>query len=265
MIRAIPPLTDKHKKLLKFLFIKFPIILVILIFVMIGALKLVERYPAPLREGFEKYLSQQTNTNATIGHVKKVAFYPNIDIQLEDITLHRSNNAAIIDLKVEKFNISAPLSDLFIRKGRINFIDIQNLTANKNILTPFDIELKTVQIIDRADNEDKALFVAEGQYAGKKFNLTADIQKNKKFYRVLGLIPLHISLENYQIKTILQKNLFDVILSSLTFQKDNKVSDIKDFIFIENKTYKTDNPLACLYLNAGEDLQQCDQYLKGNE
>ncbi len=258
-------LTDKHKKRLKFFLIKLPIILVVFVFVMIGALKLVERYPDPLREGFEKYLSEQTRTQVTIGQVDKVAFHPNIDIQLQKITLHRANNAAIIEGEAEKFALSVPLAGLFIKKGRINFLEIRNLKANKNIFTAFDIDIKTAQIIDDEADSTKANFTAQGIYGGKEFDIDVEIQKDKKSYIVPKKLLISVNLGAYKIEASLQKSLLDVVLMGVIFQKGSEVAPKKDYPFLDGQAYAMDNPLACLYQYAGGDLAQCNKYLKGNE
>lgn len=258
-------ISDKHKKRLKFFLIKLPIILAIFVLIMIGALKLVERYPDPLREGFEKYLSQQTKTQASISKVDKVAFYPNIDIQLGDITLHKSNNAALIEGEAEKFALSVPLSGLFVQKGRVNFFEIKNLKANKNIFTTSDIYIKNAEIIDHDSNLEKANIIINGTYGGNIFDLNIEINKDKKSYLVPKNLPFEMSLGDYKITASLQKNLLDVALKGLVFEKGGDVMPAKDYVFIEGQVYATDNPLACLYQNADNNLKQCDQYLKGDE
>lgn len=256
-------LSAKHKKRLKLLFIKVPIALVLLCLLMIGALKLVERYPDPLKEGFEKYLSERTNTSTTIGNLEKVTFYPDIDIRLENLTMHRNSNTAIIDMEAEKIYISVPLSGFFIKQGRVNFIEIKNVKAEEKIFTPYGLVLHSAKIIDKEGPEQYGSFlIADGIYGGKEFNFEAEIQKDRKSYKIPDSLSFSLALGGYELNATTQKKALTVSLKNLTFQKGNQTADAKDYVFVEKGNYTTDNPLACLYLHAGDDLKKCDEYLK---
>ena len=69
--------TKKRKRLKLFLF-TIPVIMMVVVGIMLVALKVVERYPIPLRQGFEQYLSNVTGTNATISELEEIKFFPNI-------------------------------------------------------------------------------------------------------------------------------------------------------------------------------------------
>jgi hypothetical protein len=256
-------LTDKHKKRLKFWFIKIPIIVGLFCLFVIAALKLVERYPEPLKEGFEKYLSELTATDTTIGVLDKAAFYPHIDIRLRDMTMHRADNAAIIDIEAEKLNVSVPLSGIFVRRGKINLLDIVNFKAQENVLTPFAFHIEKAKIIDREGPDQYGSFiVADGLYAEKSFSFEAEIEKQDDFYIVPGSLSFSIILGEYELNTTTQQRDGNIILTNTTFQKGTQKSAATDYIFVEKSKYKTNNPLACLYQNAGNAIEQCDQYLE---
>ncbi len=255
--------SDKNKKRLKFFLVKLPIFFVILGVICIGALKLVERYPDQLKQGFEKYLSEQTQTKTTIGTLDRVTFFPNVDIHLHHMTMHNQNNAAVIDMTVEKFYVSIPLSGLFIRHGRLHLIDIENMVVEQNIVTPHSLTIESAKIIDKEGPEQYgSFFIANGVYGEKKFNIEAEIEKDRKSYKIPDNLSFSLILGEYQINATTQKKLSTVLLTNLVFQKNNIKTQTKDYPLVEKGNYTTNNPLACLYLHAGDDIKQCDQYLE---
>lgn len=256
-------LSDKHKKRLKLLFIKLPIFIGLLCLVMIGALKLVERYPEPLKEGFEKYLSEKTNTNTTVERLEKAAFYPDIDIRLHNMTMHRVSNAAIVDMEAEKFYISVPLSGLFTQSGKVNLLDVENLRASEKIFTPHSFHLEKAEIINRQGPEKYGSFiVANGLYGDQKMNFEAEIKKKDDAYIVPDNVSFSVKLGPYQFNGTTEKKLTDVLIKDAIFQKGLNKSSPNNYVLVKKGKYTQDNPLACLYLYAGSDLKQCDQYLK---
>ena len=118
---------SRRKKFIKWIFIRIPIILIILAAMMIGSLKLVERYPEPLRDGIEEFLSKNSDTNATIGVLERVKFFPNIEIYLRDVTMHNTQNAAVVNIALESAKISAPFWSMFFGGSQLNNISITNL------------------------------------------------------------------------------------------------------------------------------------------
>jgi len=256
-------LTPKHKKRLKFLFIKIPIFIGIFCLIMIAALKLVERYPDPLKEGFENYLSDLTATDTTIGILNKAAFYPNVDIRVEDMKMHRGDNAAIIDMEADIVNVSVPLSGIFIRQGKLNLLNIKNFKSAPNFLTPAELLIKSAEIVEKTGPEQYGAFVvASGLYGQKEFLLEVEIQKGKKYYIIPDSVSFSLSLGEYQLNAATSQKNGNILLTNTTFEKGDKKSSIKEYIFIENNLYNKDNPLVCLYENAGNTIQECDQYLE---
>jgi len=144
----------------------------------------------------------------------------------------------------------------------MNAFMIEDLRMVEDVFTPFDVQIKNANIFDKDTNENEAYFKADGIYAGKDFLVQATLEKDKKSYIVPKIIPFSIQLGDYSVKATLRKKAFEVLLTGLIFEKGARTSPSKDYIFVESGGYKTDNPLACLYLNAGNDLQQCDQYLE---
>jgi len=257
----------KYKKRMKFLFLKLPIFMALFFLMMIVALKLVERYPAPLKEGFEKYLSQTTNTNTTVERLEKAAFFPNIDIRLHNMTMHRNDNAAIIDIEADKIFISVPLSGLFIRKGKINLLDIENFTALEGVLTPALLEIESAQIVDREGPEQYGSFViVKGRYAEKPLLIEAEIKKEKDYYIIPNDLSVSIKLGAYEVDATTEQRDGNILLVNTVFNKGDAQENIRtqatEYLFVEKNEHRENNPLSCLYFNAGTAIENCDQYLE---
>ena len=146
-------LQPKLKKLLRFLITRLPFVLLISLLIMAGSLKLVERYPVPIKEGFEKVLNERTKTNTTIGTIDKISFIPDFNIVMNNLTMHNRDNAAIIELEVGKFEMKAPFWVVFLNGNKINHLYAADIKANKGLLSPHDLEIKTVEVVDKQGPE----------------------------------------------------------------------------------------------------------------
>lgn len=252
---------NRRKKLFKFVFLKFPIFVMIFMAVMIAALKLVERYPDPLREGFEQYLSQGTRTNATIGKLDKFAFFPNIDIRLREITFHNRNNAAEIDLTIEYAEVSAPLWSIFTGNNRLKNLDIQKFDAKENVVTPQALYIAKAGIVNKTGPEQYGSFItAEGTYNKRKMFFEAEVEKKGADYYVPKAVSFTLSLGSAALDATLDKGLLDVKLKNTVFTLAGKKSEAKDYILVKSGEYNKNNPLTCLYEKA--DIQDCKIYLE---
>ncbi len=186
---------QRLKKLAKFLFIKFPIFLGIIALMMIVSLKMVERFPDPLREGFQQYLSQAYNTNATIGQLEKIAFFPKIDVRASDITMHNNANAALIDMEIKSIAIQSPFWSMIFNTGHLNRLMVEGLKANAGFILPHAIEINKLDIIDKEGPDQYGSFVvAEGSYNNQEMNFEAEIKKIKSGYKILGKILLILAI-----------------------------------------------------------------------
>jgi hypothetical protein len=182
-------------KLAKFLAIKLPIVFAVMAIMMIVSLKLVERYPDPLREGFQQYLSAAYNTNATIGKLEKITFFPTINVHATNVTMHNKSNAAKIDMEVKSTIISAPFWSMLLHAGRIKTLQVKGLQATAGSLLPYDLEIYDLNIIDKEGPEQYGSFiVAEGSYHGQKMTFEAEIQKLKSNYKISRDTPFSLKI-----------------------------------------------------------------------
>lgn len=256
----------RFQKFLKWILFRFPLFLVIIAAVMIGALKLVERYPIPLTQGFEQYLSKATGTSATIGKLKNIRFFPSFDIHIEYLTMHNYNNAAVVDLDVDSVVISAPFLSMLFSGNKLNTLSIKNLTSKAGLITPLDIEITTADIFDKSGPEQYgSFFMVEGMYNNKKLSMQAEVSKKGRSYYIPSEIPFSLTVGDTVLNAQLDKGFTQVFLRNVVFSKGQKTSIAADYPLVQSREYNKDNPLMCVLENGDSPL--CDIYLdnKGSE
>lgn len=251
---------DRLKKIRRFLFKKLPIILVVLFLMIIATLKMVERYPGPLREGFEEYLSSSYNSNATIGRLEKVKFFPTVDIHAENITMHQQSNAAIIQMEIQSFKVKAPFWSLFFNTGHIYDLDIQNLKANEGFILPKNFSIKKLSTLKREGPDQYGAFlIAGGTYNNQPAMLEAELESTNKGYKISSTIPYSLTLSNASLNGEIEKqhDVTRTLNTVLSIQAQS--SEAKDYAVFKDNKFLTDNPLYCL-LNA-DNLKGCGIYI----
>ncbi len=256
---------SRVKKFLKVFFVIIPIILMVFGGVMIGALKLVERYPDPLKEGFEKFLSERSHTNATIGILEKVTFFPVMEIQLRNLTLHNRDNAAIIELEAEWIEIDVPFWSVFLGTGKIYDLQVENLKAQAGLLSPKALYIEDLRIVDKAGAEESSpqygsFFVVDGTYADKKMSFEAKLDKLEKGYSIPEEIQFFLRVGSAELNASMVKGYSEVNLNNLVFSQGKKTSLARDYKLIGSKKHNEDNPLDCMLEHA--DGEECERYLE---
>jgi hypothetical protein len=252
---------SNFKKFLRFFLTRLPFAIVLGLLIMAGSLKLVEKYPVPLKEGFEKFLSEKTKTNATIGTLEKITFIPSFDVQMRNLTMHNRDNAGVIDLEIKEINFEAPAWSIFLNGKRITRLEALNIKANADILAPHLLEITSMKIEDRNGPEQYGSFlVATGKYAGHKMDFEAAIEKSGNNYKITNQIPFNLQLDNYAVTGTYQKKFSGVWMNEAVFSKGNSQSETQDYLLMKSGDYNRDNPLACLVDN--KELNVCDKYLE---
>lgn len=253
---------ERLKKLGRFLAVKVPIIIAIIIIMMIVSLKLVERYPDPLRQGFEDYLSRTYGSTATIGQLERVQFFPNIVVTARDVTMHNRSNAAVIDIAVDYIDIEAPFTSMIFGTGKIKNLDIRNLTAAEHFILPKALDIKNLSIAEENGPEQYGAFLtADGKYAGQKMSLQAELEKSGNLYKVGQSIPFSLSLGGAVINAQMVKERGGkVLLKNTVYTASGKETEARDYILAEQGEFKKDNPLTCL-IDEGA-VNQCQEFFK---
>lgn len=251
---------EKRRKLMKWVFWRIPIALMIIGAILIGALKIVEGYPDPLRQGFEQYLSEATGRNATIGTLEEIKFFPNFILHAKNITVHNLSNAAVIDLEIEDIKINSPFSSVFFGSKKINDFSLTNLTANKDMFGPHEVEIKNAEISVKEGPEQFGSFlVANGLYGERSAVFEAELDVGEYNYRIPATIKFSIKVADYEVSASLKRKLTSVALENTVLSVGDKQSPARSYVLSKGKTYNKDNPLTCIFVQ--ENLQDCDKYL----
>ncbi len=227
---------------------------------MIATLKLVERYPDPLRQGFEEYLSGLYDANATIGRLEKVSFFPQINIHAEEITIHNKSNAALIKIDIQSFKVSAPFLSIFLNTGFLNNLSIQGLNAVEGAILPRSFEIKEVNIVKKEGPEQYGAFIiGGGTYDKEPMTFEAQLKEKKNGYRLEDQIPFSLKLGNAKLNAQIQSKGGNIKMLNSTLVLDNTSSNSKDYIIFENNKFNEENPLYCLL--SKESQLECEKYL----
>lgn len=251
----------KKKRFLKFLFIKFPIILLVLGLILYTTLRLAERYPVPLREGLEEYISGAFGASASIGQMNQFSFVPNIDIEVEDISLHRMNNAAKIDLKVQSAKIVIPFWAAFLGQNKFKTFEMNNIVSEAGVILPQAFDFNAIQIIEKNGPEQYGDFVIiEGIYGGKDFYVEGKINKVGTNYMVPSSVPFVLTMGDLVLNGTIERGLRGVSLVNGTMEIAGEKGVIDDYALVKSGEYTKNNPLSCIFDYA--DGAQCREYLK---
>lgn len=252
---------QRLKKLGKFLIIKLPLILGVLFLMIIGTLKLVERYPDPLRQGFEDYLSRTYNTNATIGKLEHIEFFPLVNVHATNITMHQKSNAAVVQMDVESFKISAPFWSLFMNSGRLYGLEIKNLKSSEGFLLPKAMHLEKLTIENRDGPEQYGAFlIGSGAYNGQKSDLEADVEKKQTGYKIPSNIPYSLQIATVNLNGQIDRKGSRTQTLNTVLSMGSKTSTAQDYEVYKDGEFVSDNPLYCV-LNA-DNLKTCDSYIQ---
>ena len=251
----------KRRKRLKFFLFKVPIFFMIIGAILIGALKLVERYPDPLRQGFEEYLSKSTNTNATIGQLKVIKFFPVVTVHAQNITFHNAANAALIDLEIEDIKFSAPFGSMFLGAGKFNSFELKNFVSEKNFLSANRLEIISAKIINEKGPDQFGSFLKlVGNVNERAAEIEIEIEPLTYNYRLGKTIPFSLSVGEYLVSATLQRNFKNVEFENLVFSKGDNQAKAKNYFLNQKNDYQKNNPVHCLLM--GDDINKCDVYLK---
>ncbi len=258
-------MTEDQKRRLnelgKFLGIKLPIFLAVIFILMILTLKLVERYPDPLREGFQEYLSNTYGTNATIGKLEEIQFFPIVNVHATNVTMHNKSNAALVEMSVESFKVSAPFWSLFLNTGRLYGLEIRGLLANEGFILPKEIRAEAVEIFNRdGHNQYGAFLIASGTYDNQKMAFEAELDKKENGYSIPKKIPYALGLGKTEVTGQVFRKGQNVQTLNTVLSVGGQNSEVHDYDVSKRGSFSTDNPLYCV-LNA-DNLKNCEEYLE---
>lgn len=248
------------RKLAKLFLVKIPLALCVLGGVFILSLKLVEGYPDPLRQGFEDYLSKAYHTSATIEHLDKATFFPVLDIQISDITMHSLSNAAKIDMGMKSVILQAPFWSMFYNTGQLYALKIDKLETQAGFLLAHAINLENIEIIDREGPEQYGAFlVSSGTYNDLPLNFEAKLKKLNKGYKIDQTIPFYLKIGPMELNAQTGISGGKTMMDNATLTYNSKISVAKDYILFEDQQFTQDNPLYCMI--HATDIKECSAYI----
>lgn len=136
-------------KLLK-TFLKITFIAAIFLFVILTVLANVGGNSDALKQGVEQFASEQLHRPVQIGTFNEMQFFPDIRIDVADVTVSDSaeNKDPVIELG--SFVVSIGFFDVAFSTGRIKEMDIQGLKIMQGIYTESAIALDYLRIDDGA-------------------------------------------------------------------------------------------------------------------
>jgi hypothetical protein len=255
---------NKLKKFLRFFLTRLPFVLILAAVLLGGSLKLVERYPVPLKEGFENFLSEKTNSNTTIGTLDEIKFIPAFTVSMNNLTMHNRDNAAIIDLSVKSVNFKAPFWTVFLNGKTINELRITDVQAAENILSPLPMTVEKITIEEKNGPQQYGAFlVANGTYGGKKLFFEAALEKRGEAYKIPKEIPFVVEIGNYALNANYKSRFSGALLEQAVFSRQDQVTPARNYVLTEDGEFVKTNPLICMLHS--EDLSDCDNYLTEEE
>ena len=252
------------RKFAKWFLIRLPIAFIILGVVFAITLKMVERYPDSLKDGFEEFLSQATQTSATITTVNEIKFFPTVELDLADITFHELDNAAITNLSVRRVALKLPFWSSIIGARRLDYFNVENLRAKSEAILPYDLTVTKAEIVD-FDGPDRygSFLIADGKYRDEAAKFEIKMKKLEQGYKLPKSLEFSLTIGAYQLNGELVKNFSSTKIENAVFQKGSVVSNAKNYDFFDKDSRNTENPLSCII--DAEKLEECDIYLENNK
>lgn len=251
------------KKAAKWFLVRLPFVLILSVLCLVGALKLVEGHPDALQKGLEEFFSGATQTRTTIGTVDEVAFFPSIDVQMNDITFHDMENAALIPLTIKTLDLKFPFSSVFVNSGKFEDILIEGFRSQEGFLYAHELYIEKMTTVSKEGPDQYGSFiVANGTYRQHPMTLEVKVEKTEKGYKIPRSIPFSLTNGDYALNAQYD-NKRHAKLTDAVLSKGKLSSKAMTYELIQKKQYNKNNPLSCLI--EAEDLAECDNYLNSTE
>ncbi|NQZ14427.1 MAG: hypothetical protein HRT94_06375 [Alphaproteobacteria bacterium] len=247
-------MAKKEKKKRSFwegFFTKLPWIVAFSIFFMILSLKAMERFPIPLKEGFENYFSNISGQTASIGVLRKSQFFPSLYIQMEDILLSQSENVAQQSMSIQKAQVHVPFVSMFIGGREFYNFGIEELKAEAKIFTDHPISIEKLSIIDSEVSEKQASLSAIGQYANQPMEASIDLKRSKTLfgsivYKIPRNAEMSMSIGNVSINGQVVTRGTNIFINDGTIKTAGNTSVLRGHDVVIEGTINKDNIISCL-------------------
>ncbi len=210
---------------------------------MYGTLKLVERSKDPLRQGIEQYLAETTNMFVSIDSLNEVTFFPRIRFDLRNIVMRQSADRDDVQIKIDSLGIAMPFWQLVWGQSAFEILQFKNVFIKKDIWVPYDLILSDIQA-EQDPKTEKSVLRAEGTYGGKKVLFYLELEsKRQSESKIL-----------YYIRTgkPLSLTIGDKVLSGLYDIHDKKIMLTQATLTGQGKTY---GPADVVFTQSGQDQE----------
>lgn len=269
MSKKAKPIKDKNKKsFLESFLVKLPWVIAITIFCMILSLKAMERFPGPLKEGFESYFSDISGQKASILSLEKIAFFPELYIQMKDMVFSDKDNVAITNMTIERGKIHIPFLSMFIGGRNIYDLEIHNLHASPDVITPHSIDIKMLDIVDIADNKDKGVLSISGEYADKPLSVNVGLTRKKTLlgnivYKIPQNTSIDLGIGAVSFKTDFINEGGNIWFRNGVLSYKNIDKTVEDSVFVKDRTVNKENIMACLLAHNYKAVDEiCNDYIR---
>ncbi|MBN8520719.1 MAG: hypothetical protein J0L77_02320 [Alphaproteobacteria bacterium] len=216
---------------------------------MYGTLKLVERSKDPLRQGIEQYLAETTNMFVSIDSLNEVTFFPRIRFDLRNIMMRQNTDQDTLQVKIESLDIAMPFWQLVWGQSAFEALSLKNIFIKKDIWFPYDLVLTHVQVEHDLKTE-RPVLRAEGAYGGKSASFYLELESKPKseesfLYYIRTGKPLSLTLGDKVLSGLYNIHDQKIMLSQATLSGNGKTYGPADVVFKQPGRDQTD-VLSCL-------------------
>lgn len=204
------------------LLLKILLGLVVLLAIVITVLANIGGNSETLKNTIEGFFQDATGYEAEIGTLNNLAFFPNINVDFEDLQLREPGNENPSVL-IDKLNVKIGFFDAVRSSGKIKNISIDNLRMKEGVITSKPLLISSITIADDPENPQRGLLSVQGKTGSQTIEASAtlaaygegkgrtyDMGNERTIKARIGDITIkadmknpsftHIDLENMEVK-----------------------------------------------------------------
>lgn len=166
-LKAAKPPTPGPSRFRKLL--RIPVIILVLMLASLGTMTLIGGNSESMKKLIEDYISESTGTQAEIGTLHRFGFYPEIALDVADVSLKRDGRE-VAYMGQARFSIGF----WSIATGRTRFrtFSLQDAYADPGIILPRAVVIKNMGI-----DPEKESLILEGTYGGEPVSIQLDLDR----------------------------------------------------------------------------------------
>lgn len=263
MSKKTKPKTSFFKSFFK----KLPWVLGFAIVFMILSLKVVERFPQPLKEGVEGYFQSASGHSVSITELEEITFFPEILIQMREIVFSDNVNIAQTNMTIESAKAHIPFLNMFTGGRRIYDFEVRNLNAKADVITPQEIMIEFLDIASKPEDEEVGVLVISGYYANQPLLMNVMLDRKKTIFgRTVYKVPQNTKIEliiaDVYLKTDFVNEPTGIWFRNGLLTRNAVESPIKDSALIKGQVSQDDNIISCLLVSDYKNIDEiCETYI----